>query len=78
MKKRISKKYASIDASGIKEIADMQRYIDNLEDFIWRMAMCINGVDDGKSIVKFSENTKIEHATTVIWKFIKEHKEKER
>ena len=76
MKKRISKKYASIDASGVKEIAEMQRYIDNLEDFIWRMAMCIRGIDDGKTIVQFSKNTKVEFATTDIWEFIMKHREK--
>ena len=27
MKKRIRKKYAAIDASGVKEIAEMQRYV---------------------------------------------------
>lgn len=76
MKNRLRKKYANIDASGVKEIAEMQCQIDNLEDFIWRMAMCIKGVDDGKTILQFSKNTKVGFASSVIWEFITKHREK--
>ena len=76
MNKRIRKKYTAIDASGVKEIAEMQCYIDSLEDFIWRMAMCIRGIDDGKTILQFSKNTKAGFASSVIWEFIMKHTEK--
>lgn len=70
------KKFESIDASGVKEIAEMQCYIDSLEDFIWRMAMCIRCVDDGKTILQFSKNTKAGFASSVIREFIMKHREK--
>lgn len=76
MKKRQRKKFASIDASGVKEIAEMQRYIDNLENYLWRMFMLIKGQDDGKTVLKFTEkDSTTELATTAIYNFIKEHKE---
>ena len=76
MKKRIRKKYAAIDASGVKEIADMQCYIDHLEDFIWRMAMCIEGKDDCKFIAQFGRNDKAGYATGRIYDFIIKHRDK--
>lgn len=76
MKKRQRKKFASIDASGVKEIAEMQRYIDNLENYLWRMAMFINGKDEGKTVLDFTERGSTTYfATTEIYNFIKEHKE---
>lgn len=77
MKKRQRKKFASIDASGVKEIAEMQRYIDNLENYLWRMAMMIDGMDNGGAIIEFTEGT-AKYATTKIYNFIKEHKEEKR
>lgn len=75
MKKRQRKKFASIDASGVKEIAEMQWYIDKLEDAINRLHFCILGQDDmnfyvltGDSIVDFDLKK--------IYDFIKEHKGK--
>lgn len=77
MKKRQRKKFASIDASGVKEIAEMQRYIDNLENYLWRMYMFINGQDDGKTVLHFTEKDSVtDFATTAIYNFIKEHKGK--
>ena len=73
MKKRIRKKFASLDASGVKEIARMQEYITNLENFLWRMAMTIEGRDNGEMIVLFTEEgSPTRHATNVIYDFIKE------
>lgn len=74
MKKRQRKKFASIDASVVKEIAEMQRYIDNLENYLWRMAMMIDGMDNGGAIIEFTEGA-TKYATTKIYNFIKEHKE---
>lgn len=77
MKKRQRKKFASIDASGVKEIAEMQRYIDNLENYIWRMAMFIKGRDDGKTVLDFTEKgSATNFATTAIYNFIKGQKGK--
>lgn len=74
MKKRQRKKFASIDASGVKEIAAMQRYIDDLENYLWRMAMFIKGRDDGKTVLDFTEKgSATDFATTAIYDFIKEH-----
>ena len=76
MKKRQMKKFESLDASGVKEIAEMQRYIDNLENYLWRMAMFIKGQDDGKTVLSFTENdSPTNFATNTIYNFIKEHKE---
>ena len=75
MKKRQRKKFASIDASGVKEIAEMQRYIDNLENYLWRMAMFIEGRDDVGMIIEFTEG-ETKYATTKIYNFIKEHRGK--
>ena len=74
MKKRQRKKFASIDASGVKEIAAMQRYITELENYLWRMAMFIEGRDDVGMIIEFAEG-ETKYATTKIYNFIKEHKE---
>ena len=74
MKKRQRKKFESLDASGVKEIAEMQRYIDNLENYLWRMAMFIEGRDDVGVIVEFTEGV-TQYATAKIYDFIKEHKE---
>ena len=77
MKKRQRKKFASIDASGVKEIAEMQRYIDNLENYLWRMAMFIEGRDDGETVLRFTKrDSTAEWATTKIYNFIKGHKGK--
>ena len=77
MKKRQRKKFSAIDSSGVKEIAEMQRYIDNLENFLWRMAMFIKGKDDGKTVLVFTEKgSETDFATTAIYDFIKEHKGK--
>lgn len=77
MKKRQRKKFASIDASGVKEIAEMQRYIDNLENYLWRMAMFIKGQDDGRTVLDFTErDSTTQFATIAIYNFIKEHKGK--
>jgi hypothetical protein len=79
MKKRQRKKFASIDASGVKEIAEMQRYIDNLENYLWRMAMFIKGQDDVKTIVSFTEKDSMTNfATNAIYVFIKEHREEKK
>ena len=76
MNKRQRKKFASIDASGVREIAEMQRYIDNLENYLWRMFMFIKGQDDGKTVLSFTEkDSATDFATTAIYNFIKEHKE---
>jgi hypothetical protein len=77
MKKRQRKKFASLDASGVKEIAEMQRYIDNLENYLWRMFMFIKGQDDGKTVLAFTEKDSTTHfATTEIYNFIKGRKGK--
>lgn len=77
MKKRQRKKFASIDASGVKEIAEMQRYIDNMENYLWRMAMFIKGQDDGRTVLDFTERgSATNFATTAIYDFIKEHRGK--
>ena len=77
MKKRQRKKFESIDASGVKEIAEMQRYIDNLENYLWRMAMSIEGKDDGKTVLGFTDHgSTTDWATTKIYEFIKGHKGK--
>ena len=76
MNKRQRKKFASIDASGVKEVAEMQRYIDNLENYLWRMAMFIEGKDNGATVLRFTEHdSTTDWATTKIYDFIKEHKE---
>ena len=68
------KKFESLDASGVKEIAEMQRYIDNLENYLWRMAMFIEGKDNGETGLKFTGcDTATDFATTKIYNFIKEH-----
>ena len=76
MNKRQRMKFASIDASGVKEIADMQRYIDNLENYLWRMFMFIKGQDDGRTIMQFTEkDSPTRWAVEEIYDFIKKHKE---
>ena len=71
MKKRIRKKYAAIDASGVKEIARMQEYITDLENYIWCMAMAVDGKDNAKSVIKFTEpDSTTEWAVNKIYKFI--------
>lgn len=76
MKKRQRKKFASIDASGVKEIAKMQRYIDDLENCFWCFAMTIDGKDNAKTVIKFTEKDSVtEWAVEKIYNFIKEHKE---
>ena len=77
MKKRQKKKFASIDASGVKEIAEMQRYIDKLEDAINRLHFCILGQDDMKSYV-LTRNSLVDFDLEKIYEFIKEHKEEKK
>lgn len=75
MKKRQrKKKAAAITADGVNEIARMQEYITNLENFIWRIAMMIDGKDNAEFIVRFTEpNSATDFATTRIYDFIKGH-----
>lgn len=55
----------------------MQRYIDNMENYLWRMAMFIEGQDDGKTVLSFTDRgSTTDWATTKIYEFIKEHKGK--
>lgn len=75
MKKRQRKKFASIDASGVKEIAEMQWKIDKLEDAIKRLHFCILGQDDMKSYVLTGDSF-VDFALEKIYKFIKGHKGK--
>lgn len=75
MNKRQRKKFATIDASGVKEIAEMQRYIDSLENYLWSMAMFIDGKDNAKTVIKFSEKGSVtEWAVEKIYGFVKEHR----
>ena len=75
---RIKRKQAKcLDASGVKAIADMQGYITELENYLWRMAMMIGGMDNGGAIIEFTEGT-TKYATTKIYNFIKEHKEEKK
>ena len=78
MKKRQRKKKSvAITADGVKEIARMQEYITNLENFIWRMEMMIDGKDNGERILVFTEpDSATDLALTKIYEFIKEHMEK--
>lgn len=75
MNKRQRKKFATLDASGVKEIARMQDYITNLENCIWRMAMATEGKDDLSSMPIFTESgSREEFSIRKIYDFIKEHK----
>lgn len=74
MNKRQRKKFASIDASGVKEIADMQSRIENLENAIWRLAMMAEGRDDCRSLIKFTDRGEIaDTAMKMLYDFIKKH-----
>ena len=73
MKKRQRKKFASIDASGVKEIAEMQWKIDKLEDAIKRLHFCILGLDDMNSYVLTGDSI-VDFDLKKIYDFIKEHK----
>ena len=72
---RIKRKQAKcLDASGVKAIADMQGYITELENYLWRMAMYIEGRDDVGMIIEFTDGA-TRYATKKIYNFINEHKE---
>lgn len=74
MKKRQRKKFASMDASGVKEIASMQNRIDDLENALWRLAMMTEGKDDCRSLVKFTDvGSIVEVAMEKLCDFIKKH-----
>jgi len=74
MKKRQRKKFASMDASGVKEIASMQNRIDDLENALWRLAMMTEGKDDCRSLVKFTDvGSIVEVAMEKLYDFIKKH-----
>lgn len=76
MKKRQRKKFESIDASGVKEIAEMQRYIDNLENALWRMAMFADGKDCPRTMISFAERgSNTEFAINKIYDFIEKQKQ---
>lgn len=63
-----------LDAGGVQAIADMQRYISDLENFIWRMSMLIDGRDTAESILEFAEEGSATHfAAGKIHKFLIEH-----
>ena len=72
MSKRLrKKKSAAITADGVREIAEMQRYIDDLENFLYRMAQCIEGRDHCPHIIKFTESGTItEFSANKIYDFI--------
>ena len=75
MKKRQrKKKFAALDASGVKEIAAMQARLDEIENPVWRLSQMVNGRDDGRSIICLTDK-RMDYATNVIYKFIKEQKE---
>ena len=76
MNKRQRKKFASIDASGVKEIADMQRRIENLENAMWRLAMMAEGKDDCRTLHRFADRGDIvDVAMERLYDFIKKHTE---
>ena len=76
MEKRQRKKFASMDASGVKEIASMQNRIDDLENALWRLAMMTEGKDDCRSLVKFTDvGSIVEVAMEKLYDFIKKHTE---
>lgn len=76
-KKRQRKKFASLDASGVQEIARMQEYITNLENCFWSLAMTIDGKDNANTVIKFTEKDSCtEWAVNKIYEFVKEHREK--
>ena len=69
-------RFNAIDASGVKEIARMQEYITNLENCFWSLAMTIDGKDNAKTVIKFTEKDSwTEWAVEKVYKFIKEHRE---
>ena len=76
MSKRLrKKKAAAITADGVREIARMQEYITNLENCLWRMAMCTEGKDDLQFMPMFTETgSREEFCIIKICDFIKEHK----
>lgn len=77
MKKRQRKKFASMDASGVKEIASMQNRIDDLENALWRLAMMTEGKDDCRSLVKFTDvGSIVEVAMEKLFDFIEKHTSK--
>lgn len=74
MNKRQRKKFASLDSSGVREIARMQEYITNLENCIWRMAMFTEGKDDLQFMPMFTESgSREEFCIRKICDFIKKH-----
>ena len=75
-KKKKDMNLNAITADGVKEIARMQEYITNLENCLWRMAMCTEGKDDLRFMPMFTENgSREELCIRKICEFIKEHKE---
>lgn len=76
MNKRQRKKFASIDASGVKKIADMQSRIENLENAMWRLARMTKGGDDCRSLIRFADRGDIvDIAMNTLYDFIKKHTE---
>ena len=74
MNKRQRKKFASIDAIGVKEIADMQRRIDNLENTMWRLSRMCEGRDDCHSLIWFADGDDIvDFAMKTLYDFIEKH-----
>ena len=79
MKKRQRKKFASIDASGVKEIAEMQRYIDKLEEIIWFLFRFSMGKDGVQSVLNtLDDDSATAMAFEGLYDFIKEHKEEKK
>ena len=77
MSKRLrKKKVAAFTADGVREIARMQEYITDLENCLWKMAMCTEGKDDLRFMPMFTERgSREEFCIRKICEFIKEHKE---
>lgn len=70
-KKKKDMNLNAITADGVREIAEMQRYIDDLENFLYRMAQCIEGRDHCPHIIKFTESGTItEYSANKIYDFI--------
>lgn len=65
-----------MDASGVKEIANMQIRIDNLENAMWRLAMMAEGKDDCRTLHRFAEKGDlVDIAMDSLYDFIKKHTE---
>lgn len=77
MKKRIRKKFASLDASGVQEIARMQEYITNLEYCLWWLALFTDHKENLEFMPLFTESgSREEFCIRKIYDFIKEHRKK--